>query len=140
MTTAESVGSGTEERLQARDQCTTRKPAFFLVPALAAVTARGIPGGVEAAQALRNHARREERVAQGFAEPARSIVLLHADDAALCVDARCKLGRDGFEWQRPDTPDLELVEELRRIHLIEPLEDGAHADEHHAASGFELAP
>src|SRR5215204_2237931 len=91
---ADSTVSATEELLQARHQRWTCKPTLFQVPALAAVTPRRVASGVETGQRVREHARCQEQVAQGFPEAAGTIVLFDGDDSALFLDARRELGGD----------------------------------------------
>src|SRR5687767_12217101 len=131
--TADSTGSGTEELLQARHQCSTRKAALFLVPALAAVTPRRIASGVETGQRIRDHARCQEQVAQGFPEAAGTIVLFDGDDSALFLDTRRELGGDVLDRECSHAPDLELVEQVRSLHLVEALQDGPHSNDDRAS-------
>ena len=83
MTTADSVGSGTERVLQARNQAGTGEPVLFLVPALAAVATRRVTEGVETRERSGDDASGEQEMTQGFPETAGTVVLFDRDDPAL---------------------------------------------------------
>src|ERR1041384_1428715 len=138
--TADSFDSATQQLLDARDQGRSRKAAFGLVPALAAVAPRWIAGRVQARESVEAHAGRQERVTERLAQAAGAVVLFDGEHAALALDARGKLGRNRLEREGAYTPDFELIEQLGGFGLVKVLHDGPHADGDTAAAGLEATP